>query len=395
MARRAAPWLATLLAALLVAVIAGVASSPFWAPAVAPLLPWSRTNPPAAAAYAKLAARVNALEQRPASPAVDLGPVKSAQAAQAQRVDRLAAVIDGLRQNERAAAATEAAMQQLAQRLDAIDAQSRSRAASEAALIQQIQPELTALGSAAAASADRLAALERKVRAQAGTDRNGTVLLLALLQMREAVEDARPFPAEYGVFAGLARGDPELAAAAEPLADAARNGVASRAVLRRRLGDLSRQIAAATQPPAKSKWWAQALDRVRGLVTIRRIDGAAQTGPEAAVGAARSALAQGDLAGAVSALGALSGADAESARPWLRTARERLAAEAALTHLQELLATRLGSAPTAPAASSPAASTGGAAPPAPTPAPGAAPGPAPTAPEGPPGAAPGTPRPPS
>jgi hypothetical protein len=88
-------------------------------------------------------------------------------------------------------------------------------------------------------------------------------------------------------------------------------------------------------------------------VTIRRIEGPSQTGSEAAVNAAQTALARGDLAGAVAALDPLTGANAEAARPWMRMARERLAAEAALDHLQELLTTRLGSAPAAAPASSP------------------------------------------
>jgi hypothetical protein len=356
--RQTAVWLAV----LLVVLIAGVALSPFWAPAVMPLLPWAGKPVPAGEDVAALAARVTALEQRPASPAVAVAAVKSAQAVLAQRVEGLEAAVDALRQSQQAAAALKTALAQLAQRLDAADAQSTSRAATEAADIRKMQQEQSRRGGAATDLADRLTQLERQVRAQGGADRSGTVLLLALLQMREAVEEARPFPDEYSVFEGLARDDPKLAAAVEPLAGAARDGVASRSVLRRRLADLSGQIAAARQPAAQSTWWAQALDRMRGLVTIRRIDDAAKTGPEAAIDAAQSALARGDLAAAVSALDPLTGPNAEAARPWLRMARERLAAEAALTHLQELLAARLGAAPGAPPAAAPAPSPGSAPP---------------------------------
>ncbi len=84
-------------------------------------------------------------------------------------------------------------------------------------------------------------------------------------------------------------------------------------------------------------------------MTIRRIGGAAQAGPEAAVDAAGLALARGDLPAAIAALGALDGPGREAAEPWLRMARDRLAVEAALAHLQEMLVARLGGAP-APAA---------------------------------------------
>src|ERR1700757_3207682 len=72
--RGAAPWLA----ALLILVVAGIALSPFWAPALAPLLPWGSRPDASAEKYAALVARVAAIEQRPAHASVDLGPMKSA-----------------------------------------------------------------------------------------------------------------------------------------------------------------------------------------------------------------------------------------------------------------------------------------------------------------------------
>ena len=84
------------------------------------------------------------------------------------------------------------------------------------------------------------------------------------------------------------------------------------------------------------------------LELCRRIDGAGQSGPEAAVNTAELALAGGDLEGAVAALDKLTGAPAQAAQPWLRTARQRLAAETALRRIQALLATRLGNPAIAP-----------------------------------------------
>jgi len=170
--------------------------------------------------------------------------------------------------------------------------------------------------------------------------------------MREAIEQARPSPTEFDAFIKLASGS-DLAAAAEPLAEPARKGVASRAVLVKGLAGLADRMAVASEPAVKSDWREQTLARLRGLVTIRRIDGSSHTGFEGAVSTAQAALGRGDLAGAVAALGSLTGADAEAARPWLLMARERLAAEAALDHVQELLTQRLGSPP-APSDGAPA-----------------------------------------
>jgi hypothetical protein len=346
--RQAALWLAVMLAL----VIAGVALSPFWAPAMAPLLPWGAKSAPVAADGA-LAARVTALEARPASATVDLDPIRSTLTAQAQSLDRLQAALAAQSQDQAAAAPDKTVVQQLTQRVAAIEAQAASKTGESGKLEQ----ELARLSTAASDLGDRLSALERRVSAQGSTDRTGTALLLAVLQMRNGIEEAQPFPAAYDAFKGLAGDDATLLAGAAPLAQAAHDGVASQAVLRAQLDNVGSEIARASKPAGKLRWWEQALDRIRGLVTIRRIGVGAHAGPEAAVSAAQSALAAGNLAAAVSALGSLDGADAEMAQPWLRLARDRLAAEAALTHLQELLAARLGAAtmpsPAAPAARPP------------------------------------------
>ncbi len=376
-ARRTVARLALLLTTvLLVIVIAGVALSPFWAPAVAPLLPWGARPVAASKEFAALSARVSALGQRPAVPAVDADAIKSvasvqsAQATLAQRVDALEADVDRLRQDQATAAATKQALGQLEQRLVARDAQSAARSAADAADIRKNQQDLARLDGLAADLGDRLTAVERQVHAQAGADHSSAMLLLALLQMREAVEESRPFQPEYEVFKALAHDDPKLVAGAQPLAGAARDGLASRAVLLRRLDDLAGQVATASRPAAPSTWWAQVLERLRGLVTIRRIDGAAKTGPQAAIGGAQSALARGDLAGAVSDLDRLNGTHAEAARAWIEMARERLAAERALAQLQEVLSARLATAPgasaTVPAAPPSAPIPAGTAPPQPS-----------------------------
>jgi hypothetical protein len=345
------------LAGLLVLVIGGVALSPFWAPAIAPLLPWART--PAAADYDALAARIAALEQRPPPPTVDADAVQSAEAATARRVAALETAVAALRQDRQASSQTTAAVTQLAQRIDQSDTQAASRSAAATSEIQQIQQGLAQRTAADGDLGARLATLEHRVQAQDNGDHTGAIMMLALLQMREAIDEARPFPAEYATFKALAARDPDLTAAAEPLADAARDGVASRAVLRQRLADLAAGMTTAKPMATKSKWWEQALERLRGLVTIRQIDDRGKPGP---IDAAQSVLAQGDLAGAVAALEQLTGASAEAAQPWLRMARRRLAAEAALTHLQELLTARLAAAPVAAPAAPPAAPMPSAAP---------------------------------
>ena len=372
---RAAGWLA----GLLILILAGVVLSPFWAPQIEPLIPWSENRDD----YAALAARVAAVEARPVAPNTGIDALQSAISALSRRVDQLDSQLAALEKhpalpsvdtdaiNSTVSALTRrvdqleatgkpdigpirSAIQQLEERLAAIQTQSASRMASDTAASKDMQQELSRLGKVDGDLADRVAALEREAQSQNKAElRFDGMLALLLGQMREAIEQARPFPAEFDAFVRLAR-DPDLTAAAEPLAEPARSGVASRAVLVKGLTELAGRMAVASEPAVKSDWREQTLARLRGLVTIRRIDGSSHTGSnggsDSTVGAAEAALARGDLAGAVAALEPLTGADAEAARPWLGMARARLAAETALNHVQELLTERLGSSPAAPGA---------------------------------------------
>jgi hypothetical protein len=372
---RAALWMA----GLLILVLAGVALSPFWAPQIEPRLPWGENRDE----YSALAARVAAVEARPVEASKGGDAVQSAISALAHRVDqldsRLAATekrpappipdtdainsalsVLGRRVDQLEGAGKpdlgpiRSGVQQLEQRLAAIETQSASRMVSETAASKDMQQEVSRLGKVEGDLADRVAALEREAQSQNKAEiRADGMLALLLGQMREAIEQARPFPAEFDAFIRLARGS-DLAAIAEPLAEPARNGVASRAVLVKGLTELAGRMATASEPAVNSDWREQTLARLRSLVTIRRIDGSSHAGSAGgaagAVAAAQAALARGDLAGAVAALEPLTGADAEGARPWLLMARERLAAETALDHVQELLTERLGSPPAAPGA---------------------------------------------
>jgi hypothetical protein len=292
----------------------------------------------------QLDSRLAAIEKRPAAPIPDTDAINSALSALARRIDQLDAA------GKPDLAPIRAGMQQLEQRLAAIETQSASRMASETAASKDIQQELSRLGKTEGDLADRVTSLEREAQSQNKPELRAEGMMALLLgQMREAIEQARPFPAEFDAFTRLARGS-ALAAAAQPLAEPARNGVASRAVLAKGLAELAGRMAAAGEPAVKSDWREQTLARLRGLVTIRRIDGSSHTGSDGAVGTAQAALARGDLAGAVAALEPLTGTDAEAARPWLLMAHERLAAETGLDHIQELLTERLGSPPAAPGA---------------------------------------------
>lgn len=303
-------WMAPTAAALLVLIVGAVAATPYWAPAVMQMLPWgtpAQSQPaakpaPAPAAHDDaLAARVAALE------------------AQAHNNPN------------------DAALQALGKRLAALE----TRPGPD---LTPLQNELTALAASVADLTQKIGTIDKAQAAPSG----GTALALLLLQIREAVEIGRPFDAEYQALTTLSHSHPDIVTAAAPLADAAKSGVASRAVLAARLHQLAPQIAAAA-PPATSSWRSQVVARLRSLVTIRRIDGAGQTPAEAAVTGAERALAGSDLKAAIDALSGLGGANLAAAQPWLAMARQRLAVEIALRQIETLVTTELGGAAVAPA----------------------------------------------
>ena len=305
-------WVAPAAVALLVLVAGALATTSYWAPPLMDMLPWGGRTPVAAPIPAQPpAARDDALAARVA--ALEAGQAKSNQ--------------------------TAAALQTLSQRIVTLETKPGLD-------LTPLQNQMTSLAASVADLTKKVGTLDQASAAPA----DGTATALVLLQIGDAVQTGRPFDAEYQALTTLSRNHPDIAAAAAALAEPAKSGVASRAVLIVRLHQLAPQIAAAP-PPAKSSWRSQIVARLRSLVTIRRIDGPGQSPAEAAVSNAEKALSSGDLNGAIEALSGLTGANLTAAQPWLGMARQRLAVETALRQIETLIAAGLGGGPAAPAKS--------------------------------------------
>jgi len=287
-------------AVTIIIIIIVVMASPFWAPPIMQILPWGGAPETPRSA---------------SPPATD--PALAALKAQASQ--------------------NAAAVQQLGQQVAALQAKPPTD-------LSTVQQQLGALGQTTSDLSQKVAALAKAMREQPAEDPKNTALAVVLLQIRDAVDIGRPFDAEYQALSALARGHPDIAAAAAPLAEPAQSGVASRAALIERLGQLAPQIATA-KPPPKATWKSQMVARLRSLVTIRRIDdGGEQTPAEAAVVKAQHDMAAGDLAGAIAALDGLAGANQAAAEPWLKMAKQRLAVERALRQVAAALTALLGNA---------------------------------------------------
>ena len=297
----------------------------------------------ASGALAQLEQRIAALETRPPAAPPELAEIRQQ--------------LGSLNDLQQQLATVSAAVTDQASRLDRVSETVQGQTADMANRIATLDGALRSQRQEAAELASRLQAVEAAATSRAG-DLANLGLALSLLQIRNAVEAGRPFSQEYNAFAALANARPEITAAAAPLAAAAQTGVPDRTALARGLRELDRRIAdsaagaeaAGTEAATAERGWAgAALDQLRGLVTIRPVEKAAPSSEaETAMTAAERAIAAGDLPGAIAAIEGLPGTAAAAAEPWLRTARQRLAVEAALQQVETLLTANLRESAAAP-----------------------------------------------
>ena len=259
---------------------------------------------------APLTARVAALEQHPpqAAPQPDLAPLTARIAALEQRpppdLAPLAARIAALEARQPADTQLAARLDALVARIDALDAGQRTAQSDTDRRMAADEAHLAAIERSAgqlAAAADRTNRLARILAAQLALDRG---------QPLGDIPGAPPALARF--------------ATAKPPTDAA---------LRLAFPSAARAALAAARPsvegkPMLTRLWAQAQD----LVTIRQGDHVLVGDPAAGVlDRARVALDAGDLAGAVTTVGSLTGPAADVMAGWLTQARSLLDARAALS----------------------------------------------------------------
>lgn len=279
-----------------------------------------------------LEARLAQLEQRPTPSAPDLRPLESRLQALEQRtmpdtrpLDSRLSALEQRPPTDVTGVVTR--LDALAGRQDALSARAQGIEATAIARQDAVDGRLTALEQAATqakALETRLAALERRVAATEAVTGQVPALSeraarLARLQAAQAaLEDGRKLGEIPGAPPELAR----FAAVAPP----------TEAALRLAFPAAARAAAEASVPDTTS---APLLDRVwtraQSVVTVRQGDRVLVGDPAAGVIArARRALDAGDLAGAVAALGELSGPAEQAMAAWRGDARALLAARAAL-----------------------------------------------------------------
>jgi hypothetical protein len=267
----------------LILVLALVATSPYWAPPIASILPWGGPVSGGAA----LGGRLDAIEQK-------LNDLTGQATIPAASPD-----LTGVEGKLQSQAASLGLLQDGAQRLD-----------------------------------QRLAALEARMAGMSNDPQR--LLLVSLSELSAAIETSRPFAGELGASEALASAKPDILAQLKTLDANAGQGIPGAAVLARRFSaEVAPALmrAGAETSSAGESWWQRILARIESLVVVRRTDQEGQHAADpvaAAVATAEAALGQGDAAGAVGAIEGLPEDARTPALPWLALARQRLAAEAAV-----------------------------------------------------------------
>ncbi|WP_152415202.1 uroporphyrinogen-III synthase [Caenispirillum salinarum] len=208
--------------------------------------------------------------------------------------------------------------------------------------VQALRQELEEIRRGTADASTVLAMQERLDRvqgmAQQMASRQDTALafVLTAAQLRQAVDQGNPYEAELRTVRAIADEMPKVSLPDDGVLTAhAETGIPTREMLGERFDRLSADIIRAAAAPDDAPAWVQkTVQRVMGLVTVRRTDGeAVGDSAPAVVARADSALNAGNLQAALNELSKLEGEAAAAAQGWIDAARARLAAEDVVSDL--------------------------------------------------------------
>ncbi|MCE2510893.1 MAG: hypothetical protein J4G10_08005 [Alphaproteobacteria bacterium] len=195
--------------------------------------------------------------------------------------------------------------------------------------VEKLQGELQALSS-------RLASLENAPKQVVSTDVSMNPRLRAVEELREGLWEYGPFSERLTALLAVAGNDPAVAKALAPITAYADRGIPTLPMLRVRFDDMAAAVLETGWVKPEAKWHERLLANLANVVTVRRTGDLEGDDLEAVLARAEMALNSGDLERAVSLLDGIGAPALKAAESWLRDARARLAAEAAIRHLRQV-----------------------------------------------------------
>ena len=313
----------------LMTLVLALATSPYWTPPVASVLPWG-----------------SALEPKPVP--VDLAPINAKLSALEARVAELVQVplrIGTLEQRvaqleQRPAPATNPAAEQAAQQARALgdrlaSLEQRIAALASAASVQTASDATKGLQADVQALTQKLEEQSRLLatvqsREVGSGERANAALIVTVGQLRSALATSRSYAAELQSAEALAKDQPDTLRQLQTLDPRAERGIPTLEGLRERFAAVADAVDRLVAPPPEAGWRERLMGWTRRFFHVRRVGAGDVGGPAEALAAAEAALGAGDLAGAVTAVHRLKGPAADPAKSWLDDAEARLDADQTL-----------------------------------------------------------------
>jgi hypothetical protein len=237
----------------------------------------------------------------------------------------------------------------LAAELKDLDARLAALGASASASAEAATATTTAATTALGGLSGEVAAIEaslQEIRAaidelKARNDSQDALLWSAVGTLRDAMRYTGPFSEQLADVSRLAGDRAEFQEALAELKPLAGSGVANLTELQREFPATARDIVAAGYGDSDDGVLGDVLNRVSQVVTVRPVGEVEGDGTGAIVARAEGHLDQGDLAAALEELKGLPEDASRAADTWRQRAQQRVAADAAITRLNGLLAGQL------------------------------------------------------
>jgi uroporphyrinogen-III synthase len=283
----------------------------------------------------KLEQSVNTLAQAPAAaaPTLDLQPLQD-------RIAKLESSLADVSQQAQSMAPSAPAGPDLSGEIAAL------KSANDA-LTQQLnaaRDEIKALQT----QQSELSGTVGKIAAQPAvtpTEQRRTAAVVALSALRGALPLDKPYASNLKAVDELAAADADLkgklAPALDPLRPLADGGAPTLAQLQvslpaQKIAEAANAEATSDAVGAEPGWSERLINRLSEAVTVRPVgENAEGDGPLAHLARGEAKLKSGDLAGAVTEIGALQGKAADAAAAWLNGAKARLAQDQASAALDQ------------------------------------------------------------
>lgn len=259
---------------------------------------------------------VATVEEKP--DAADLSALEQNQQALNDEIARLRSEIDALRAAMPKSGLIEERLLAVNARADAFE----QKLVEESVKIERMEKN-KADASSVLSMMTRLEITERKLRASNAEKARAAALLLAVYQMRESAASGQSFLTEQQAALALASSKPRIAEYLRSLSVAADQGVWTKTALTQSFAAYADKAVLSESVSPKQDWFHQALNALKKLVVIRRIDAVTQEdmSTQAVLARAQQAVNAGDLTVAVLHLQALRGTAADEMKEWTQAAQ--------------------------------------------------------------------------